>query len=618
MCGIAGFCNMPDSWKENIKRMSDRMLHRGPDAGGMWANEDRTVVLGHRRLSILDLSLTGAQPMVSANGRYVLVLNGEIYNYQALQKKLLKEGQVRNFRGASDTEVLLEGFAAYGVEEALKQIKGMFAFACYDQQDRRLILGRDRIGEKPLYYGFIKDKFIFASDIAAIRQNLYFEEDLDREALALYFQHGYIPAPFTVYKNIKKLEAGTILELKFPFTYVKTYKYWDIMQVAKKGQENLFKGSQEDAARELERLLKESVKGQMRADVPVGALLSGGIDSTAIAVMMQSLSENKIKTFTIGFENDNYNEAVYAKETARYLGTDHTEYYISEKEAQEVVPMLAWMYGEPFADSSQIPTYLVSALAKKSVTVTLSGDGGDELFCGYHSYRNVEKLWNKIKKIPYPLRKAVSASVDNAICRGHRKLEAVKQYFPAASGEQLYEIMVSARGRIGKIVKDTKIPEYLLTQYPMGYMEELCHNMMLMDLQMYHPDDILVKVDRAGMAVSLENRIPFLDRDLIEFAWTLPLKFTYSGQVGKRVLKKMLYRYVPEAMMDRPKKGFSVPVQEWIKNDGGGVKTVGRTFDGSVFYQTAGDLKRGICGTSVAAVYEGWDMGSPDMVYSDV
>ncbi|WP_251500395.1 asparagine synthase (glutamine-hydrolyzing) [Otoolea muris] len=565
MCGIAGFCNMPERWKENINRMNDRMLHRGPDAGGVWASEDKTVVLGHRRLSILDLSPAGAQPMMSASGRFVIVLNGELYNYLTLQKKLSDEKKISAFRGTSDTEVLLEAFEAYGVEAVLKQIKGMFAFALYDRRDQKLFLGRDRIGEKPLYYGFMGSQFVFASDIAVIRRNLYFKEELDREALALYFGHGYIPSPFTIYKNIKKLEAGTILELEYPFTGVKSCKYWDVMEIARRGRENPFRGSEEEAADELERLLKESVKGQMRADVPVGAFLSGGIDSTAVAAVMQSLNTNKIRTFTIGFENADYNEAVYAKETANYLGTEHTQRYISDREAQEVIPKLAGMYGEPFADSSQIPTYLVSELAKRSVTVSLSGDGGDELFCGYPRYNRLERHWKLINRIPRPLRIAAVQAAGGPTGGRWRKLETAKRYFPARSGIQLYELATGFRWMAGQMVKGADFPEYRLTQYPEGFMKELPEDYMLMDLQMYHPDDILVKVDRAGMAVSLESRIPFLDRDLVEFVWTLPLCYKYSDNIEKRVLKKVLFRYVPEQMMERKKKGFSIPVDQWIR-----------------------------------------------------
>lgn len=566
MCGIAGFCNMPENWRENITKMNNRMLHRGPDQGGIWANDDATVVFGHRRLSILDLSPTGAQPMCSASERFVMVLNGEIYNYRDIAEKLLKENHISMFRGTSDTEVLLEAVEAYGVENAIKLAKGMFAAAVYDRKEKKIFLVRDRMGEKPLYYGFIGNKFIFASDIAAIRQNSNFEEQLNYDALALYFAHGYIPAPFTVYNNIKKLEPGSILELEAPFLLVKEYKYWDLMQIAENGQTRMFKGSPEEAADELERLLKEAVRGQMIADVPTGAFLSGGIDSTAVVSVMQSLSTNKIKTFTIGFERDSYNEAVYAKESAKYLGTDHTELYISDKEVQSVVPKLAEIYGEPFADSSQIPTYLVSKLARESVTVSLSGDGGDELFCGYNIYNKLDKCWNMISKAPYPLRIGISKMINNPLLMKNTKMELIHQYIQAKSGEQLYECITSSKGVREGFIKLGRFPEYKLSNYPAGFLEGLRNNIMLADLQMYHPDDILVKVDRAGMAVSLESRIPFLDKDIVEFAWRLPLKYKNSGDVGKKVLRDVLFRYIPKEMMDRPKKGFTVPINDWLKD----------------------------------------------------
>lgn len=566
MCGIAGFCNMPERWQENITKMNDRMIHRGPDEGGMWANVDSSVVFGHRRLSIRDLSPTGSQPMSSASGRFVIVLNGEIYNYGEIAKHLAREKKAASFRGTSDTEVLLEAFEAYGIETTLKMIKGMFAVALYDQKEKKLYLMRDRIGEKPLYYGFLNDKFIFASDITAIRANIHFTEELDFDALSLYFGHGYIPAPYTIYKNIRKLEPGSVLELEPPYNQFQISRYWDIMEVAKEGQNNLFQGSEQEAADQLEKLIKDSISGQMAADVPVGAFLSGGIDSTTVAAVMQSLNKNKIKTFTIGFEQDSYNEAQYAKESAKYLGTDHVELYITDKEAQAVIPKLAGIYGEPFADSSQIPTYLVSRLARESVTVSLSGDGGDELFCGYGIYNQISDRWNTISKIPYPLRKGLGQMAGNPLFLKNQRIKQICQAMTAESGEQLYEFAACCKWRREKIVKNGDFPNYSLDTYPSGHLKGLRNNIMLMDLQMYHPDDILVKVDRAGMAVSLESRVPFLDKDIVEFAWTLPIEYKNTDGSGKKVLKNVLYRYIPMEMMDRPKKGFSIPIHEWIRS----------------------------------------------------
>ena len=399
MCGIAGFCNSPKNWKENIEKMNQRMYHRGPDAGGIWADDTANVVLGHRRLSIVDLSETGMQPMHSASGRYVCVFNGEIYNYRRLRDKLLKEKKITAFRGTSDTEVLLEAIEAYGVTETIKHCKGMFAIALFDKKTRRLTLIRDRIGEKPLYYGFVHGHFVFASDIGSIRVLDGFDNAIDTKVLQLYFIHGYIPAPYSIYQNIYKLDAGCMLELDPPYKEPKITTYWSVREVAKYGQAHLFQGNRQEAADELERLLKASIKEQMVADVPVGAFLSAGIDSSTIVALMQAQSSRKVQSFTIGMEDPAYNEATYAKEIAQHLGTEHTELYITAKDAKAVIPKLSWIFGEPFADSSQIPTYLVSKMTKQHVTVSLSGDGGDELFCGYGSYASINRIWRNTKTL---------------------------------------------------------------------------------------------------------------------------------------------------------------------------------------------------------------------------
>ena len=375
MCGIAGFCNQPADWRENIEKMNQRMRHRGPDAGGSWANEDATVVLGHRRLSIVDLSETGAQPMQSASGRFVCVFNGEIYNYKRLRDKLLKEKKVAAFRGTSDTEVLLEAVEAYGVAETIKHCKGMFAIALYDRQTGKLTLIRDRIGEKPLYYGYVNGHFVFASDLGSIRVLNEFNNAIDTKVLQLYFIHGYIPAPYSIYQNIYKLDAGCMLELDAPYQEPKVQTYWSVREAARYGQAHPFQGSRQEAADELERLLKNSIREQMAADVPVGAFLSAGIDSSTVVALMQAQSARRVKSFTIGMEDKEYNEAVYAKEIAQHLGTEHTELYITAKDAKAVIPKLSWIYGEPFADSSQIPTYLVSKMTREHVTVSLMAYG---------------------------------------------------------------------------------------------------------------------------------------------------------------------------------------------------------------------------------------------------
>lgn len=569
MCGIAGFCNNPANWRENIEKMNRRMRHRGPDAGGIWANENATVVLGHRRLSIVDLSETGAQPMHSASGRYVCVFNGEIYNYRRLRDKLLKEKKVAAFRGTSDTEVLLEAFEAYGVVETIRHCKGMFAIALLDRETGRLMLIRDRIGEKPLYYGFVNGHFVFASDIGSIRALENFKNAIDTKVLQLYFIHGYIPAPYSIYQNIYKLDAGCMLELDAPYQEPKVQTYWSVRETAKYGQSHPFQGSRQEAADELERLLKASIKEQMVADVPVGAFLSAGIDSSTVVALMQAQSARKVRSFTIGMEDKEYNEAVYAKEIAQHLGTEHTELYITAEDAKAVIPRLAWMYGEPFADSSQIPTYLVSKMTREHVTVSLSGDGGDELFCGYTTYSSINRIWSKMKSYPYCIRRlASSLLVGNPLIRNQQMLQTKAYLLGARSPEHLYELSNAQEASNLNIALERAVYPYKHNSFPYGALNDTQNSIMLMDMEVYHPDDILVKVDRAAMAVSLETRVPMLDRDVVEFAWTIPMSYKKQGDEGKLVLRDVLYRYVPKQMMDRPKKGFSIPITQWLREPG--------------------------------------------------
>lgn len=568
MCGIAGFCNLKCDNKKNIEKMKERMFHRGPDAGGNYISEDGQVVFGHRRLSIVDLSENGAQPMISKSSRYVIAFNGEIYNHKKIAKKLLDEGYVTAFKGTSDTEVLLEAFEAYGVKEAISLCKGMFAIALYDKKENEVYLLRDRVGEKPLYYGQVKGGFVFASDIGSIAVLDDFDNPINRAVLDLYFVHGYIPAPYSIYENIYKLEPGCVAKVKLPFSglqNVEIENYWSMKEVAKRGQNHLFKGSFAEAADELERLLKDSISEQMVADVPVGAFLSAGIDSSTVVALMQSLNQGKVKSFTIGMEEKDYNEAVYAKDIARHLGTEHTELYITEKDAQDVIPKLGRMFGEPFADSSQIPTYLVSKMTREHVTVSLSGDGGDELFCGYTSYVSVERIWNKMKNIPYFIRKPVSSLVLHSPLKEH-PIYKVKGKLLAAKGPADLYICSNETEPLARSLSlyHEDIP-YKHSEYQEGFLKETNHNIMLMDMLMYHPDDILVKVDRAAMAVSLETRVPMLDKDVVEFAWTLPIDYERGEGVGKKVLREVLYRYVPKEMMERPKKGFSIPIDKWLR-----------------------------------------------------
>lgn len=565
MCGIAGFCNFTGNAQANIERMKERMYHRGPDAGGTYITEDGQIALGHRRLSIVDLSENGTQPMTSHSGRFVIVYNGEIYNYKKLADKLLQEKKITAFKGTSDTEVLLEAFEAYGIEKTIAMCKGMFAIALYDKKEKTLYLLRDRVGEKPLYYGMVGESFVFASDVGCISVIDGFHNPICREVLDLYFVHGYIPAPYSIYEGIYKLEPGTMLKIKSPFNKWEIKPYWSMKEAAYKGQKDLFKGSFQEAADELERLLKEAISEQMVADVPVGAFLSAGIDSSTIVALMQSLNKGKVKSFTIGMEEKGYNEAVYAKEIAQHLGTEHTELYITDKDAREVIPKLGYMFGEPFADSSQIPTYLVSKMTREHVTVSLSGDGGDELFCGYTSYFSVERIWNKMKNVPYFIRKPCSGLVLHSPL-AKRPIYKVKGKLLEAKGpSDLYIFSMETEPLARKICLTHKDIPYKYSEYEEGFLEEANHNVMLMDMLMYHPDDILVKVDRAAMAVSLETRVPMLDKDVVEFAWRLPIDYKRGEGVGKKVLREVLYRYVPKEMMERPKKGFSIPIDQWLR-----------------------------------------------------
>ena len=589
MCGIAGFCNFKGDWQKNIERMCDKMYHRGPDASGVWVSEDHRVVLGHRRLAIVDLSPAGAQPMVSRDGRYVIAYNGEIYNHVSIRKKLLAEGRIPSFRGTSDTETLLEAIAAYGLKDTLKMAKGMFAIALFDRQEHALFLARDRVGEKPLFYGKLKDDinnggnsncFVFASDLGSIASLDGFTNSVNIDILGDYMRYGYISAPYTVYRGIWKLEPGKILKVKAPFDKLEIESYWSMTETAVLGQKNLFRGSEAEAAEELERLLRESIAGQMVADVPVGAFLSAGIDSSTVVSLMQAQSAQKVRTFTVGMWEEQYNEAPVAKEIAAHLGTQHTEVYITEEDAKSVIPMLAGMFGEPFADSSQIPTYLVSKITREHVTVSLSGDGGDELFCGYNTYYSIDRIWNRVRKIPGFLRQPASALLGFAAAVGKPSLATRARFLGADSIEDMYlrseigEGLNLVRHGIAKAsfdfgpwdaVQSRRAGETWMDTYPAGLLEEGQHNLMLMDLLMYHPDDILNKVDRTAMAVSLETRVPMLDKDVVEFAWTLPLSYRQGGGVSKKILRDVLYRYVPRELMERPKKGFSIPLERWLK-----------------------------------------------------
>ena len=588
MCGIVGFYSprseSEDRIKSQITKMTDCLIHRGPDASGIWIEPNNVrLAFGHRRLSIIDLTATGAQPMTSHSGRYIITYNGEIYNARDVLDLMRKDGYNDTMRGTSDTEILLEAVEYYGVFEAVGMCKGMFAFAVYDTEDKTLTLARDRIGEKPLYYGEIGGSFVFASELSAIRAFEGFEAELNYDIISDYLKHGYIPAPHTIYANCRKLEPGTILEVKYGLNNRPVYNtsvYWDIMDVARHGQENMFTGSAEEAAEVLEELLKSSIKQQMISDVPLGAFLSAGIDSSTIVSLMQSVSNDPVRTFTIGFEEEAYNEADAASAIAASLGTRHTELYATRQDALDVIPGLAGMFGEPFADTSQIPTYLVSSLTRGHVTVALSGDGGDELFAGYRDHAGVYNIYKKIRGIPYPLRAIGSALMRSVPGDGERsrRIRAHGMLLGASGPADLYrrtyETWPGLYGLLGEAVLEKRDPSAIghtcaYDTMDCGFLgDDVIHTAMLMNMKMYHPDDILCKVDRTAMAVSLETRIPLLDRDVVEFAWTLPLKYLRDDREGKLILRSILYKYVDRELMDRPKHGFSVPVAEWLKDGG--------------------------------------------------
>ncbi|MBQ9409010.1 MAG: asparagine synthase (glutamine-hydrolyzing) [Clostridia bacterium] len=566
MCGIAGFNNDCLPRAEVIRAMTDRMAHRGPDADGFWLDDQSGWTLGHRRLSILDLSESGAQPMISASGRFVISYNGEIYNAALLREKLLKGGHVKAFRGHSDTEILLESIEAFGLEETLKLSKGMFALAVYDRRERVLRLTRDRAGEKPLYYGYVenggKPFFAFASDCALFGCIPGFRREIDRDALTAFLLYKFVPAPMSIYKGICKLPAGTILTLRAPYQTPEITPYWSMVETAQNGQAHPFTGSYEEAKERLEAFLTDSIRGQMVADVPVGAFLSGGIDSPLVVSLMQKLSDKPVKTFTIGYDDPKINESQFAREIAQHLGTDHTEMILTEKEMKDLIPSLPYYFSEPLSDSSLISTYFVSMLARQKVTVSLSGDAGDELFCGYERYWDTGELWNKVKKIPFALRSPCGSLMEALRLTKHPFFFKAGACLKAGNVNQIREMIQYRRDIETKyLVPGGSIPP--LSQVD-AKLNDIYAAMQLADMEYYFADDILYKVDRASMAHSLESRVPMLDRDFVEFAWTLPQDFKYRDHVSKRILRDLLYQYVPKAMLDRPKQGFYVPIQKWL------------------------------------------------------
>jgi asparagine synthase (glutamine-hydrolysing) len=592
MCGISGFLDTSHSLgnhelEATVMEMVNTLHHRGPDASGAWADAAAGIALGHRRLAIVDLSPQGHQPMRSICGRYVISFNGEVYNFKVLRHELESAGYY--FRGHSDTEVMLACISQWGILPAVKRFNGMFAFALWDRRERKLYLVRDRLGEKPLYYGWMGETFLFGSELKTLRAHPDFTAELNRDSLALYLRHQYVPAPYSIYKSIFKVKPGMIVTInasegsKSPeFT-----TYWSARVAAEQGGAKPFIGSAQEAIVHLDELLRDAVKLRMEADVPLGAFLSGGLDSSTIVAMMQAQSQRPVQTFTLGFYESAYNEAEDAKAFAQRLGTAHTELYVRPEQAMAVIPRLPTLYDEPFSDSSQIPTFLISELARRDVTVSLSGDGGDELFAGYSRYFLGLKVWQTIGRMPLGLRglaarcltmlsptswETIYRGLDPLLPKKLKQRNVIEKVYKLAEvlrterQETLYLDLVSHWKAPASIVFNASEPPTVFSD-PAQWANcaDFAQQMMYLDTVTYLPDDILVKVDRASMGVSLEARVPFLDHRVFEFAWQLPLSMKIRNSQGKWLLRQLLHRYVPKALVERPKMGFAVPLDTWLR-----------------------------------------------------
>ncbi|AGE25019.1 asparagine synthase (glutamine-hydrolyzing) [Pseudomonas poae] len=593
MCGFSGiFQAGNDDLVSVITRMNDALTHRGPDDRGVWVDDNVGLALGHRRLAIVELSEAGHQPMYSSCGRFVIAFNGEIYNHAELRRKLDIEGlSPPVWRGNSDTEVLVTGLARWGVEKTLQASVGMFAFALWDRQEQVLTLARDRMGEKPLYYGWQDDTLLLGSELKAIKAFPQFIWEVDRNALALLLRHNCIPAPYSIYKGIAKLEPGHYVMLalnNLPAAKAAVPQaYWRFNDAVANGIANPFQGTPEQATDLLEAQLRSTIGQQMLADVPLGAFLSGGVDSSTIVAMMQAQSTQPVLTFTIGFDEGGYDEATHAKAVARHLGTQHTELYVRPEDALAMIARLPSMYCEPFSDSSQIPTFLVSQMASKHLKVVLSGDGGDELFGGYNRYLTAKKVWSKMQQLP-PFARQLSAELLRSLSpsswdtlfhifkpllprrlhlstpgdKAHKLSEVLK----LADGHEFYHRLNSHWADPASVVIDGKEPKTIFTdssRWPQTNSFE--HWMMAMDAQTYMSDDIMVKLDRATMAASIEGRVPLLDHRIVELAWRMPLDLKIRNGQGKWLLREVLYRHVPKELIERPKQGFGIPLDSWLR-----------------------------------------------------
>jgi len=592
MCGLTGcWTQKADAaLRASVEAMSQTLNHRGPDAGAVWLDESEEIGLGHTRLKVIDLSENGAQPMHSACNRYVLVFNGEIYNHQTIRKELEDRGLAPNWRGHSDTEILLAGFVTWGVAATLQRTVGMFSLALWDKKERRLTLGRDRFGEKPLYYGWPgrgnDATFVFGSELKALRAFPNFANPINRDALELYFKFCMVPAPYSIYQDIFKLEPGHILVLQgegFNNRAIKIEPYWQLTDVVEKGISSPI-SDEIEAIELLESALRKSVKQQSVADVPLGVFLSGGIDSSLITALMQDQSNRPVQSFTVGFDETEFDESPYALAVAKHIGTEHHELRVTSSDALNIIPNLPEIYDEPFSDSSQIPTYFICQAARQNVTVALSGDAGDELFGGYNRYFWGKRIWNKLAWLPTPARRLLGRGISlfpvstwdaiNHILPSHYQTTNLgdKAYKMANrlervdNLEDLYKNLLMIWQEGNDLVKHSnKLPTILDDANIIKKISESEHRMMLWDSLIYLPDDILTKVDRAAMSVSLETRAPFLDHRIAELAWRMPLQMKIRNGEGKWALRQVLYKYVPRDLIERPKAGFGVPVGEWLR-----------------------------------------------------
>lgn len=607
MCGITGFISVNNFSKEDslgvINKMSSTLSHRGPDDTGYWQDTSNQIALGHKRLSILDLSTLGHQPMTSTDNRFVIIFNGEIYNHLTLRKEVEEYRNSKkintSWKGFSDTETLLTCFEIWDFEIVINKLVGMFSICLYDKDLKLLKIARDRLGEKPMYYGYVNNSFVFASELKALKEFPEFNNKINRTALKKYFQYMYIPCPYSIYSDIFKLEPGHFISISLNDIKNsidlrnKIEPYWLLKDnIDNNSNVNVYKDDSEYLS-ELEHHLQTAIDSQSIADVPLGAFLSGGIDSSLISSLMQKNSPKPIQTFTVGFEESNFDESSFAKEVATHLGTDHSEIFVTSKEAQEVIPKLPYIYDEPFSDSSQIPTYLVCSAASKKVKVALSGDAGDELFGGYNRYFWAPRLWNKVSWMPFPLRnflgntislipaygldnleskfnnlRSNDKKIDNFSNKAEKLARGLKN---SKSIDDLYLSLISEWDNPSQIVLDNEndneaqFEELVQSFYSEVSINNTSLDMMYKDSLSYLPDDILCKVDRAAMACSLETRVPFLDHRVVEHAWKMPFNMKIRENKGKWALRQILYKYVPSEMIERPKTGFSIPVGEWLR-----------------------------------------------------